>query len=68
MAREHNNKCMKAKGEGPQGSLREARAQHALAACAGRTHHRTSGEPPPAASTDRVLFLLCGAANKLLDL
>ena len=35
--REHNNKCMEAKGEGPQDGLRETRAQHALAADAGRT-------------------------------
>ena len=45
--REHNNKCMKAKGEGPQDSLRETRAQHALAADAGRTRHRAAGELPP---------------------
>ena len=35
--REHNSKCMKAKGEGPHDSLRETRARHALAAYAGGT-------------------------------
>jgi hypothetical protein len=45
--REHNSKCMKAKGEGPHGSLRETRARHALAADAGRTRHRTAGALPP---------------------
>jgi hypothetical protein len=45
--REHNNKCMEVKGEGPQDSLRETRAQHALAADAGRTRHRAAGALPP---------------------
>ena len=48
--REHNSKCMKAKGEGPHDSLlREtrARARHALAADAGRTRHRAAGALPP---------------------
>jgi hypothetical protein len=30
-AREHNTKCMQAKGEGPHDGLRETRARHALA-------------------------------------
>jgi hypothetical protein len=34
-AREHNSKCMKAKGEGPHDGLRETRARHALAVDAG---------------------------------
>jgi len=38
---------MKAKGEGPHGSLRETRARHALAAHAGRTLHRAAGASPP---------------------
>ena len=45
--RDHNNKCMDAKGEGPHDSLRETRAQHALAADAGRTRHRAAGALPP---------------------
>lgn len=45
--REHNSKCMKAKGEGPHDSLRETRARHALAADAGRTRHRAAGALPP---------------------
>ena len=45
--REHNSKCMKAKGDGPHDSLRETRARDALAADAGRTRHRAAGALPP---------------------
>ena len=62
--REHNSKCMKAKGEGPHDSLRETRARHALAADAGRTRHRAAGALPPAASADRMLFPLFGAIKQ----
>jgi hypothetical protein len=44
---------------------RPTRARHALAAYAGRTHHRVPrGHCPPAASADRMLFPLCGAIKQ----
>jgi hypothetical protein len=49
-----NSKCMKAKGEGPHDSLREARARHALAADARRTRRRAAGALPPREPVQRV--------------
>ena len=60
-AREHNNKCMEVKGEGPQDSLRETRAQHALAADAGRTRHRAAGALPPRRERRPDVIPPCGA-------
>jgi hypothetical protein len=52
---EHNSKCMKAKGEGPHGSLRGTRARHALEADAGRTRHQAK---PPQKNQKNKLYLL----------